>query len=60
VRALAVRVRWVGNRQPKRPWLAQIESGKTTETLPGDHATEKLALAAATREIGRRSVAEAR
>ena len=55
---LAARVRWVGKRQPKRPWLAQvgyIEAGRAVvETLGSEHETEAAALAAARREIAKR------
>lgn len=50
-------IRWVGDRQPARPWLAQIEYANVVETLRGEHATEALALAAARKEIARRKAA---
>jgi hypothetical protein len=55
MRAATARVHWVGKRQPKRPWLAQIVDGNTTETLSGEHSTEELALTAARKEIARRN-----
>jgi hypothetical protein len=52
----AAKIVWVGKRQPRRPWLAQIASddGMQVETIGSEHATEALALAAARCEIARR------
>ncbi len=49
------KIRWVGARQPQRPYLAQIisDDGKTVETLT-EHETEVLALKAARAEIAKR------
>jgi hypothetical protein len=55
VKAQTARIVWVGRRQPRRPWLAQVADGHTVETLSGEHATEALALGAARKEIARRS-----
>ena len=58
MKAKAIQVKYIGARGATvpGPWLAQIESddGKSIETLGSDHDTEKLALAAARREIARR------
>lgn len=56
MKATTAKIRWVGARQPTRPYLAQIASddGKSVETL-SEHETEALALRAARAEIARRS-----
>lgn len=61
MKPLAACVRWVGPRQPRRPWLAQIEldDGRVVETLRSEHETEALALDAARKEIARRAELEA-
>lgn len=55
MKATTAKIRWVGSRQPTRPYLAQIASddGKSVETLT-EHETEALALTAARVEIARR------
>jgi hypothetical protein len=52
----AIKYAYVGKRQPERPWLPQIisDDGMLTETLSSEHTTEKLALAAAAKEIAKR------
>lgn len=56
MKATTAKIRWVGARQPTRPYLAQIASddGKSVETL-SEHETEALALKAARAEITKRA-----